>query len=202
MKLQSGTERALKALDKLNAIVIDLATGERKWTAKFPQQLWGPVLTTAGELVFAGGTNDRYFRAFDANSGEILWKIGLPDEFGTGSQNICTDLGFSFQHHFQKLNNGNFLFFDNGNLSQIVRGTETPTSRIIEFEILNNMECNIICACDLPEPYYSASMGSVNLLDNGKIDIRVINQITNSPHTFPAFGDQPQNLQSSRAICG
>ena len=32
------------------------------------------MLTTAGNLVFLGGTNDRYFRAFDASTGDILWK--------------------------------------------------------------------------------------------------------------------------------
>ena len=36
---------------------------------------WGPVLTTGGNLVFAGGTNDRLFRAFDARSGELLWQF-------------------------------------------------------------------------------------------------------------------------------
>jgi alcohol dehydrogenase (cytochrome c) len=49
-------------------------TGERIWTAEFPLPNWGPVLTTAGGLVFAGGTPDRYFRAFDARTGEILWQ--------------------------------------------------------------------------------------------------------------------------------
>ena len=49
-------------------------TGERVWTTTFESQNWGPVLATAGELVFMGGTNDRYFRAFDANTGEILWQ--------------------------------------------------------------------------------------------------------------------------------
>ena len=34
---------------------------------------WGSVLTTAGDLVFAGGTNDRQFRAYDAKTGEELW---------------------------------------------------------------------------------------------------------------------------------
>jgi alcohol dehydrogenase (cytochrome c) len=37
------------------------------------------VLATAGGVLFAGGTNDRYFRAFDASNGKILW------EFRTGS---------------------------------------------------------------------------------------------------------------------
>jgi alcohol dehydrogenase (cytochrome c) len=49
-------------------------TGERVWTTTFPDQNWGPVLATAGDLVFMGGTNDRYFRAFNANTGDVLWE--------------------------------------------------------------------------------------------------------------------------------
>lgn len=80
----------------------DLATGERKWTAEFPQQLWGPVLTTGGGLVFAGGTNDRYFRAFDAQTGDILWQqrtnsgvTGVPTSFAVdGIQYIAVQSGW------------------------------------------------------------------------------------------------------------
>jgi len=80
----------------------DLSTGERKWTAKFPQQLWGPVLTTGGGLVFAGGTNDRNFRAFDAATGEILWQqrtnsgvTGVPTSFAVdGVQYIAVQSGW------------------------------------------------------------------------------------------------------------
>ena len=80
----------------------DLASGERKWTAKFPQQMWGPVLTTGGGLVFAGGTNDRYFRAFDAQTGEILWQqrtnsgvTGVPTSFSIdGVQYIAVQSGW------------------------------------------------------------------------------------------------------------
>ena len=52
----------------------NMNTGERVWTHELEFQLWGPVLTTGGGLVFMGGTNDRYFRAFDAETGEVLWK--------------------------------------------------------------------------------------------------------------------------------
>jgi len=80
----------------------DINTGERKWTATFPQQLWGPVLTTGGGLVFAGGTNDRYFRAFDANSGDILWQqrtnsgvTGVPTSYSVdGVQYIAVQSGW------------------------------------------------------------------------------------------------------------
>jgi len=58
----------------------NLDTEQKVWSHPFANsQLWGPVLATAGGVVFAGGTNDRYFRAFDASNGKILW------EFRTGS---------------------------------------------------------------------------------------------------------------------
>jgi alcohol dehydrogenase (cytochrome c) len=52
----------------------NLDTGERVWTHEFPMNNWGPVLATAGGLVFSGGTPDRYFRAFDARTGRLLWQ--------------------------------------------------------------------------------------------------------------------------------
>lgn len=52
----------------------DMNTGKKVWTAKFKSHNWGPVLTTGGGLVFMGGTNDRYFHAFDAKTGKLLWQ--------------------------------------------------------------------------------------------------------------------------------
>jgi len=58
----------------------NLDTGQKVWSHPFANsELWGPVLATAGGLIVMGGTNDRYFRAFDASNGKILW------EFRTGS---------------------------------------------------------------------------------------------------------------------
>ena len=58
----------------------NLDTGQKVWSHPFANsELWGPVLATAGGLLFMGGTTDRYFRAFDASNGKILW------EFRTGS---------------------------------------------------------------------------------------------------------------------
>jgi alcohol dehydrogenase (cytochrome c) len=37
----------------------DLDSGKRVWTTKLPSQTWGPVLATAGDVLFSGGTNDR-----------------------------------------------------------------------------------------------------------------------------------------------
>jgi alcohol dehydrogenase (cytochrome c) len=81
----------------------NLATGERVWTHEYgPFANWGPVLTTAGGLVFSGGTADRYFRAFDARTGELLWEyrlnsgvLGAPVAFEIdGKQYIAVQAGW------------------------------------------------------------------------------------------------------------
>ena len=61
-------------IGEVQAWNVDTAT--RVWTHTFPASAnWGPILTTAGGLVFSGGTNDRKFRAFDASSGKVLWDV-------------------------------------------------------------------------------------------------------------------------------
>jgi alcohol dehydrogenase (cytochrome c) len=78
-------------------------TGKRVWTQTFAKSAnWGPTLTTAGGLVFSGGTNDRMFRAFDAKSGKVLWQtptnsgiIGVPISFALdGKQYVAVQSGF------------------------------------------------------------------------------------------------------------
>ena len=57
---------------------IDPNTGETKWEYKNDAPLWGGVMTTAGGLVFTG-TPEGEFKAFDADTGAVLWT------FQTGS---------------------------------------------------------------------------------------------------------------------
>jgi alcohol dehydrogenase (cytochrome c) len=81
----------------------NLDTGQKVWSQPFRNsQLWGPVLATAGNVLFAGGTNDRYFRAFDASNGKILWEFrtgsgvnGVPSAFQIdGKQYIAVQTGW------------------------------------------------------------------------------------------------------------
>jgi quinoprotein glucose dehydrogenase len=74
----------------LNAV--DLNTGEIKWKVvlgEYPEltargipptgtENYGGPLVTAGGLIFIGATADETFRAFDKETGEILWKAKLP----------------------------------------------------------------------------------------------------------------------------
>ena len=100
-------------------------------------------------------------------SGEVVWNMGLPSEYNTGNQNICTDLLFSFQHHVQMLENGNLLFFDNGNLSEMLIGDSYPTSRIREIKVIDDSYCETIWQYDLPQNLYGWAQGSAQLLENG-----------------------------------
>ena len=80
----------------------DLNAGERVWTHEFEFHNWGPVLATGEDLVFAGGTNDRFFRAFDARSGEVLWRYptnsgitGVPTSYAIdGRQYVAVQSGW------------------------------------------------------------------------------------------------------------
>jgi alcohol dehydrogenase (cytochrome c) len=78
-------------------------TGKRVWTHNYADsQNWGPMLATAGGLVFSGGTNDRKFHAFDASTGRLLWEfptnsgiIGQPSSFMVdGQQYIAVQSGW------------------------------------------------------------------------------------------------------------
>jgi alcohol dehydrogenase (cytochrome c) len=80
----------------------NLRTGERVWTHDYQSHNWGPVMTTGGGLVFTGGTNDRYFHAFDAATGKLLWQYrtnsgitGVPTTFEVdGVQYVAVQSGY------------------------------------------------------------------------------------------------------------
>ena len=91
------------ALDHLGELQAwDLNTGKRVWQHNFKTILWAPLLVTGGDIVFAGGTPDRLFRAFDARTGDQLWSypapsgvIGIPTSFEVeGEQYIAVTSGW------------------------------------------------------------------------------------------------------------
>jgi quinoprotein glucose dehydrogenase len=72
---------------------IDLNKGQLKWEVplgfmmdprKYPEApKWGSInlggaISTAGGLIFIASTMDGFFRAFDINTGALLWQVQLP----------------------------------------------------------------------------------------------------------------------------
>jgi alcohol dehydrogenase (cytochrome c) len=53
---------------------IEIATGKIKWKSDRPGTVWSGTLATAGGLVFMG-ESDGWFRAYDAENGNILWSF-------------------------------------------------------------------------------------------------------------------------------
>ncbi len=101
-------------------------------------------------------------------SGDMLWNLG--HELGSGDIDCGQDIGFSFQHSIQKLDNGNILTFDNGNLSREFLNQDNKTSRSIEI-LINETNGGCEAALDweyvLPEDLYGYLSGNTQKLDNG-----------------------------------
>ena len=103
----------------------------------------------------------------DYPSGEIEWIMGLPCPYMNNCENhICTNLEFSFQHHISVAENGNLLFFDNGNMSDILNDIDSPQSRALELRVNENNECEIVWEYFLPEDLFGPFHGSVQRLEN------------------------------------
>jgi alcohol dehydrogenase (cytochrome c) len=62
---------------------IDPNTGDIRWAYKMSQVTDSGVLTTATNLVFAGG-REGYFYALDARDGKLLWKAMLGGQVANG----------------------------------------------------------------------------------------------------------------------
>jgi alcohol dehydrogenase (cytochrome c) len=97
MQVQPGAEH----IGEVQAWNVD--TGQRVWTHTYGMSPnWGPMLATAGGLVFTGGTNDRRFHALDASTGKLLWEfptpsgvIGQPSTFMVdGKQYVAVQSGW------------------------------------------------------------------------------------------------------------
>ncbi len=62
---------------------IDPKTGERKWEFRMDDVSASGILTTASDLLFAGGRQG-YFHALDARTGKLLWKVAAGGEIAMG----------------------------------------------------------------------------------------------------------------------
>jgi alcohol dehydrogenase (cytochrome c) len=94
------TEASKKHVGEIQAWNLDKK--KQAWTATYPEMNWGPLMTTGGNLLFGGGTNDRLFHAYNATSGKLLWTFpmtsgvnGVPSSFEIdGEQYIAVQSGW------------------------------------------------------------------------------------------------------------
>ena len=107
----------------------------------------------------------------DYPSGEVLWNVGR--DMPSGDVTMGTDIGFSFQHSLEKLDNGNILSFDNGNLAPQFRGVAQPISRAIEISV-DNYDASLVWSYDLPESLFGFASGNAQKLNNGNILITTV----------------------------
>ena len=95
-----------------NVTAVDYHTGKIRWQVKTPQPMIGGILATAGGLVFTGEGNGQ-FRAYDAETGAILWRfqagagVNAPPSSYTidGKQYIVVAAGGNVQLDYKRGNN-------------------------------------------------------------------------------------------------
>jgi len=71
-------------------IAIDPRTGEKKWKFPMTDTTDSGILTTATDLLFAGG-REGYFQALDARNGALLWKATLGGPIVAGPMTYQAD---------------------------------------------------------------------------------------------------------------
>ena len=95
-----------------NVTAVDYNTGKIKWQKKTPLPMMGGALATAGGLVFTG-EGDGWFRAYDAESGNVLWSFfagagvnAPPAAYNVdGKEYIVVGAGGNTQIDFKRGNN-------------------------------------------------------------------------------------------------
>ena len=100
--------------------------------------------------------------------GNVIWMMGPPCPYiASCEEHICSELGFSYQHNIEMLDNGNLIFFDNGNISETFRQLDQPISRVLEVDVVGDSICEVIWEYDLPPDLYGDAQGGVQRLPNG-----------------------------------
>ncbi len=95
-----------------NVSAVDYNTGTIKWQKKTPLPMVGGALATAGGLVFTG-EGDGWFRAYDAENGDVLWSFfagagvnAPPASYSVdGKQYIVVAAGGNLAQEFKPGNN-------------------------------------------------------------------------------------------------
>jgi alcohol dehydrogenase (cytochrome c) len=100
---------------------MDVATGRIRWQVKMEGQPWGGTCATAGGLVFVGETDDdpahpflplSYFSAYDAATGERLWRYRVPNDVPVAAP--CVSFSVGDDQYIAVAAGGTFLWHSKG----------------------------------------------------------------------------------------
>ena len=100
----------------------------------------------------------------DRQTGEIIWRLGgRQNQFTFLNENPANDpTYFTYQHSVRKLQNGNILMFDNGNLHPV------QASRAVEYKLDEQaMTATLVWEYRHDPDVFAPSRGSVQRLPNG-----------------------------------
>ena len=110
--------------------------------------------------------------------GNIIWSMG--HQMPSNDVDFGHEIGFSFQHSLEILDNGNIVFFDNGNLSTLFLETDVPLSRALEISINEsngNYSSFIEWEYILDENLFGFASGNVQKLNNENYLITTIGDL-------------------------
>ena len=128
-------------------------------------------IDTDGNLLASFRNSDEITK-INSQTGEVIWRLG-------GKQNEFTFIndplgGFSHQHGIRRLENGNLIMFDNGNLHS------PPTSRAVEYKIdEQNKTAELVWDYTHMPAIFSFAIGFAQRLPDGNtlIDYGTANKI-------------------------
>ena len=161
---------SMQDFDALGGCWLPSATGyqEYDWT-----HVNAVIFSESENAIYISTRHLSRITKIDYPSGNIVWNIGR--SMPSGDVTIGNDLGFSFQHGLQKLDNGNIVTLDNGNLSETFLGTDHPITRAIEISV-NNNQTDIVWEYSLAPNLFGFASGNAQKLDNGNYLITTIGQ--------------------------
>ena len=127
------------------------------------------------EYVYLSSRHLSRISKIDIASGNVIWNLGL--DMPSGQVDCGQDIGFSFQHSIEVLENGNIVTLDNGNISETVNDTPYPTTRGLEIEVSefgNFCSASIAWEYSLSENLFGFASGNVQKLNNGNYLITTV----------------------------
>ncbi len=95
----------------------------------------------------------------DRSNGNIIWRLGgLNNQFNFTNDTV----GFSYQHDSRRIDNGNLLLYDNGNMHAV----QVSSAKEYQLDEVNHT-ATLVWSFTHPDTLFGKAMGGVQRLSNG-----------------------------------